>query len=292
MTEPTFLDLHELEERLRVPPGELERIVRGLVELYDPLRVYLFGSFAWGTPRWYSDLDFCVVVRTDEEADEIEKALNLLGSFMKRDTDFYLCSKKQFEKYLSNPGTMQFKIFHDANVLYAAANVVFETNQPLYREEHDLLNKAENNLLLARSALDHPVKSMPEECLHHVQQSIEFSLRAFRCFHLQPIFKTHKLDMLRKMCLKIDPGLKTVEGFSDWAAQRITRYYLLRYNQTVKIPVSLAGVEKEMAIAERVYEFVKHYIETTEPPTEPTVVADDGDDDEACHPRAGGDPNE
>lgn len=270
----TFTDLTEIARKTGVPKEELGRIVRGLVEAYDPLRLYLFGSYAWGAPHWNSDLDFCCIVRTDEEAEDHDKEDEILETFTSHYTDFYLCSQNEFEKFLSNPASMEHKIFHAADVLYAAADVVFDHNQPLFREEHDILRKGWNNLRLSKKSIydDDP---MPEECLFHVQQCIEFSLRAFRMFHLQTIMKTHKLYLLRQICGQIEPGIKEIEGFSSHASKRLTNYYWLRYNKKVRIPVTMEGVEKEIAIAERVYDFVKHYIETTEPPTEPTVLSED-----------------
>lgn len=273
----TFSDLTDIASRTGVPERELDRIVRGLVAAYDPLRVYLFGSFSWGVPHWNSDLDFCCIVRTDEEAEDHDKGDEVFDSFTSHYTDFYLCSKSQFEKYLSNPATMEHRIFHEANVLYATADtIVFDENQPLCRDDLDLLKSAKESLRVAKKCIDDE-EPMPKTALHHVQQSIEFSLRAFRSFHLHPIMKTHKLYLLRQLCWKIDPAIKEIEGFSSHAMKRITQYYWLRYDRKVRIPVDIAGVEAEIAIAERVYEFVKHYIEATEPPSEPTVVPDNSD---------------
>lgn len=274
MSESRFTDLSKLARKAGVPKRELDRIVRRLVEAYDPLRVYLFGSFSWGVPHWNSDLDFCVVVETDEEAEQRDKAHKAFYHFTRRYTDFYLCSKSQFEKRLSNPGTMEHKIHREAAVLYEKPEVVFDENQPLCREEHEILNNAKNALRMAKKAIDDE-NPMVKECLFHVQQCTEMSLKAFRSFHLHPIIKIHQLGRLRRMCGKLEPKIKDIEGFTDGAAKRIAEYYWLRYYKDVKIPPDLAGVEAEIAISQRVYEFVKHYIETTEPPTKPTVVPDE-----------------
>jgi predicted nucleotidyltransferase len=45
--------------------AELERIVRVLVEQYDPECVILYGSFAHGNIHEWSDLDLCVIKRTE-----------------------------------------------------------------------------------------------------------------------------------------------------------------------------------------------------------------------------------
>jgi uncharacterized protein len=43
----------------------IEEITRRLVEFYQPVRIYLFGSEARGEGGPDSDLDFCVVLRDD-----------------------------------------------------------------------------------------------------------------------------------------------------------------------------------------------------------------------------------
>lgn len=50
--------------------GAIQKITRRLVEYYQPLKVYLFGSTARGEGGPDSDLDFCVVV-PDETATAI-----------------------------------------------------------------------------------------------------------------------------------------------------------------------------------------------------------------------------
>ena len=45
--------------------AELERIVRVLVEQYDPECIILYGSFAHGDIHAWSDLDLCVIKRTE-----------------------------------------------------------------------------------------------------------------------------------------------------------------------------------------------------------------------------------
>ncbi len=43
----------------------LDEIVNRLVEALNPLKIYLFGSYAHGMPHRHSDLDFMVVVADD-----------------------------------------------------------------------------------------------------------------------------------------------------------------------------------------------------------------------------------
>jgi len=45
---------------------EIENIVRRIVEEYRPLKVILFGSYAYGEPTEDSDLDLLIVKETSE----------------------------------------------------------------------------------------------------------------------------------------------------------------------------------------------------------------------------------
>ena len=45
---------------------EIERIVKRIAEGYQPLKVILFGSHAWGQPREDSDIDLLIVKETSD----------------------------------------------------------------------------------------------------------------------------------------------------------------------------------------------------------------------------------
>jgi len=45
---------------------EIERIVKQIVEGYRPLKVILFGSYAYGTPHDASDIDLLIIKDTRE----------------------------------------------------------------------------------------------------------------------------------------------------------------------------------------------------------------------------------
>ena len=49
-------------------PEMLNEVIRRLVDALHPLRIYLFGSHAYGTPDRGSDLDLMIVVPDVEES--------------------------------------------------------------------------------------------------------------------------------------------------------------------------------------------------------------------------------
>ena len=50
----------------RVTPELLAEVTRKIVEAFDPVKVILFGSHAWGRPHSDIDLDLLVVMESDE----------------------------------------------------------------------------------------------------------------------------------------------------------------------------------------------------------------------------------
>ena len=58
--------------------AELERIVRVLVEQYDPECIILYGSFAHGDIHEWSDLDLCVIKWTEKRFVERLEEVGLL----------------------------------------------------------------------------------------------------------------------------------------------------------------------------------------------------------------------
>ncbi len=54
-----------VDQRQRVPNAAIEEVVRHIAEAFQPDRIVLFGSYAYGQPRPESDVDLLVVMDTD-----------------------------------------------------------------------------------------------------------------------------------------------------------------------------------------------------------------------------------
>lgn len=50
-----------------VSKSEIAKAVKLLAEAYMPIYIFIFGSYAWGTPHKDSDVDFLIVVKDSEE---------------------------------------------------------------------------------------------------------------------------------------------------------------------------------------------------------------------------------
>lgn len=100
----------------------IEEVKRRLIATYDPLEIYLFGSYAWGKPDQDSDLDLMVIVDhydKDHYYDLVEghKALGDLPIFK----DLLLYDKAYFEKALRDEHSFCFTIKNRGKRIYAKA---------------------------------------------------------------------------------------------------------------------------------------------------------------------------
>jgi predicted nucleotidyltransferase len=98
----------------------IEEIKNRLVSTYHPLAIYLFGSYAWGSPSDDSDVDILVVVDSSEEK-TFKRAVaghhSLFG--LRVSKDLIVLTKQEFERESANPSSLCFKIQQKGKLLYA-----------------------------------------------------------------------------------------------------------------------------------------------------------------------------
>ncbi len=56
---------------------EIKKITKQIVEKYQPEKIILFGSFAWGKPHEWSDIDLFIVKESKKKCREREYDLRL-----------------------------------------------------------------------------------------------------------------------------------------------------------------------------------------------------------------------
>ena len=88
-----------------VPYDRIEALAQAIVEQFQPDRIYLFGSYAYGDPTEDSDLDVLVVMPVDE-MELHQTALNIRLALKQRpdcDLDLIVRSTHQYETAKSCP---------------------------------------------------------------------------------------------------------------------------------------------------------------------------------------------
>ena len=105
-----------------ITPDIIDEVKKRLVQAYNPKSIYLFGSYAWGSPTEDSDLDLVIVV-DDSQQKSYQRPLAgydaLFGMNIAKDIIVY--TKAEFEAATHNVTTLGFKIKNNGKLLYARA---------------------------------------------------------------------------------------------------------------------------------------------------------------------------
>ena len=98
----------------------IEEVKRRLVKVYNPLAIYIFGSYAWGSPSPDSDLDLVIIVKESDEKNykrPIKGHHVLFGLGIAKDIIVY--TEKEFDKRSRDVTTLCYKVKEDGKLLYA-----------------------------------------------------------------------------------------------------------------------------------------------------------------------------
>jgi predicted nucleotidyltransferase len=101
---------------------KIEIVVQKLVVTYQPQRIYLFGSYAWGYPNNESDLDLMVIVKESSEKpyQRLKPAYRALRG-LKIPKDILVYTEGEFERQASEPSSLFHKIKTEGVKLFEIA---------------------------------------------------------------------------------------------------------------------------------------------------------------------------
>lgn len=101
---------------------KISLIVEKLVKAYQPKKIYLFGSFAWGQPNADSDLDILIIVDHSEQKlyKRMKPAYQALRD-VRVSKDILVYTENEFEKLALEPSSLFYKIKLQGVKLYEVA---------------------------------------------------------------------------------------------------------------------------------------------------------------------------
>ena len=98
----------------------ITEVVRRLVDVYHPVEIYLFGSYAWGHPTDDSDLDLLVVVESSGKKRYERPVPGLLALFgLNISKDLIVSTCDEFSRSAADNSSLYFKIKRDGKRIYA-----------------------------------------------------------------------------------------------------------------------------------------------------------------------------
>jgi predicted nucleotidyltransferase len=106
----------------------LDEMTQKLIAEFRPERVILFGSYAWGIPDKYSDVDLLVIVGHSDLSD-YERAVLAHACLSEVDVpkDVIVKTRDEFDFYREVRASLEYKIARQGKVLYERSQ---ETTRP------------------------------------------------------------------------------------------------------------------------------------------------------------------
>jgi predicted nucleotidyltransferase len=103
----------------KISEEALEELTRCLVAEFDPERIILFGSQAWGEPNKDSDVDLCVIVSESDEREHLRMArAHHCTAGIHFPKDILVKTRAQLDRYKDVPGSFGYQILTEGRVLY------------------------------------------------------------------------------------------------------------------------------------------------------------------------------
>ena len=100
--------------------AELDKLKELIINAIPVEQIYLFGSYAYGTPRKDSDLDLYVVLKDEVQMRELDAGLQIMSVIRQAKTkpiDIITTKKSKYLKLITGP-TMERKIAREGIKIY------------------------------------------------------------------------------------------------------------------------------------------------------------------------------
>lgn len=102
-----------------MPNDEIELLKNQFVKELNPLKIYLFGSFAYGNPNKDSDFDFYIIVNKGSKNLVLDtaKAYKSTRGIKTRPVDIILNTEDRFDEKILLP-TLEKEVYEKGKLIY------------------------------------------------------------------------------------------------------------------------------------------------------------------------------
>lgn len=114
--------LKSIGEMLMIAQKIIDEVKDILVKTYNPVKIYIFGSYAWGHPTEDSDLDILVVIdhyEKDHHQTLVEGHRALVDVDVSKDLLVY--SKEEFDRFSEDKTRFCYQIKNRGKLIYVKA---------------------------------------------------------------------------------------------------------------------------------------------------------------------------
>ena len=104
--------------RIAAVEGEIDKVVRQIVERFHPQKIILFGSYAYGQPHEWSDLDLLVVTSHPPLREEKWKVVDELEQEISLPVQVIFMNAEEFQETRDVVGGVAYPAHQRGKVLY------------------------------------------------------------------------------------------------------------------------------------------------------------------------------
>lgn len=103
-----------------IDANKIEEVKKRLIQTYNPLEIYIFGSYAWGHPDEESDLDLLIVVNTLDEEEHVAVGRGYGALFgLGISKDIIILTKDEFERRAQIITNLWSRVKREGRLIYA-----------------------------------------------------------------------------------------------------------------------------------------------------------------------------
>ncbi len=206
----------------------ISSMVQKLAEEYRPERIFLYGSYVYGQPHEYSDLDLLIVKDfSDPYWDEHGRVTGIIGDLARSlpYLDIKLRTPARLRRRLELEDDFFIEIVRRGELLYASPDAVpldiaeIVAGSSITQEERRLrrarewLRAASTDIKMFSLALGDP--DLAEPAAFHLQQTVEKYLKAYLISKGWRLQRTHNLGTLLDEAIKYDSGFGQFAGICE-----------------------------------------------------------------------------
>ena len=97
----------------------INEITSRLVDEFNPEKIFLFGSYAWGKPDENSDLDMMIIARESKLKPPQRAAVAYqCARGISLPFDFIVKTAEEFDEYASVPASLEKQVLKNGRILY------------------------------------------------------------------------------------------------------------------------------------------------------------------------------
>ncbi len=226
------------------------RMVEKIRVGYDPERIILFGSYAYGEPTEDSDIDLLVV--KDDPRRRLDRAVEISRLVREENglfpVEILVCTPREVEHRLAIGDDFLQEIVTSGEVLYVRSLTV----------AGEWFQRGEQDLVSARLILTHG--GPPSAAGDLLQQAVDKHLKGFLLYHGWKLKRIHDLIPLLR---EAQQYLRAVADFAD-DCRKITRLYVeQRYPPFGEHEITREEVAALLGAAEELIRMLKGAVEAT-----------------------------